>query len=91
LPLHQPVSWPPSSKEYDWCDRAKEQTDHGYSTEANPSDLATVCGVDASKVEAQITKLCGNNADAAMTAFTSVCKAAGKTVRTLPYKQTLSH
>ena len=50
------------------------------STEPDPTDYNTVCGKDASKVESQIQNLCGNNVGAAMTAFSSICAAAGKTV-----------
>jgi hypothetical protein len=50
------------------------------STETNPADLNTICGTDAGKVQAQISKLCGSNTDAAMSAFSSTCSAAGKTV-----------
>ena len=57
-----------------------------YSTETNPADLSTICGADASKVESQITSLCGSNANAALQAFASSCSAAGKTVRTYTYK-----
>ncbi|MCJ1350927.1 MAG: hypothetical protein MMC33_000909 [Icmadophila ericetorum] len=49
-------------------------------TEPDPTDYGTVCGQDASKVESQIQSLCGNNVGAAMTAFSSICAAAGKTV-----------
>ncbi|KAA6410668.1 MAG: hypothetical protein FRX48_06091 [Lasallia pustulata] len=51
-------------------------------TEPDPSNQTTVCGADASRVEAQIQNLCGNNTGAAMSAFSSACSEAGHTVPT---------
>lgn len=50
------------------------------STEDNPADVALLCGAHSSNVQAQIKKLCGDNVEAALSAYRDTCKAAGKTI-----------
>jgi hypothetical protein len=51
-----------------------------YSTQKDPSDLANICGDEASNVQEVIAFICDDNADAAQSAFSSTCAGAGKTV-----------
>jgi hypothetical protein len=49
-----------------------------FSTEPDPADFTTVCGKDATKVASGISSACtGSDAQAALTAFSSSCSAAG--------------
>ena len=48
------------------------------STQPNPSDLNAVCsGSNATDVKQYINSHCGNNVNAAMSTFSSVCSGAG--------------
>ena len=69
--------------------RSHRPLTHHNSTQPNPADLNTICGVDASKVISQIKSLCGSNIDAAMTSFADTCNSAGKAIGM--YSLTLSH
>lgn len=50
------------------------------STQSNPADVALLCGADSSDVQAQIKKLCGDDAEAALTSYRDTCEAAGKPI-----------
>lgn len=50
------------------------------STQADPADIKSVCGDGAQKVKSYMSNNCGDNLDAANSAFAEVCKSAGVTV-----------
>lgn len=47
------------------------------STEPDPTDLQTICGDDAGKINQQIQGTCGGQQEAAIGAFSSICSSAG--------------
>jgi len=49
-------------------------------TQSDPSDVKTVCTSGASDVQSYMSDKCGDNLDAATSAWTSYCKDAGVTV-----------
>lgn len=77
---HQHVFWQPSSMAS--SDTLLIDADIHLSTEDNPADVALLCGAHSSDVQAQIKKLCGNDVEAALSAYRDTCKAAGKTIST---------
>lgn len=48
----------------------------------SPSDLNTICGSNASKIQSQISSTCKGNAQAALSAFSSTCSSAGHEIVT---------
>lgn len=55
-----------------------------YSKEPNPAAMDTICGKKADKVMDKIHDSCGGQEKAALKAFSSACKDAGKKVCTFP-------
>ena len=54
-----------------------ELANHPFSSEPNPADLTTICGVNAGNVQSDLTSTCQSASQVAVDYFASTCQERG--------------